>query len=153
MPLGKRGAEATLPAAVSLKGAPGSAPPPQVSTGASHPRSPQRARTAAARGTATRTGTAATGRGSGARQKAQHGAVPGPGPHARRYRCWSRVPAVLLSGPYLVDVPVSAAADALDELEVLLGVTPGQVAHPPAGTAHGAGGSPARPRPRTGEGS
>lgn len=46
---------------------------------------------------------------------------------------------------YLVDVAVGAAADALDELEVLLGVTPGQVAHPAAATgAHGAGEGPGR---------
>lgn len=50
---------------------------------------------------------------------------------------------------YLVDVAVGAAADALDELEVLLGVAPGQVAHPPATStaAHSAGGGPDRPRP------
>lgn len=44
---------------------------------------------------------------------------------------------------HLVDVAVGATADALDELEVLLGVAPGQVAHPPA-AAHGA-----RARPRS----
>lgn len=39
---------------------------------------------------------------------------------------------------HLIDVAVGAAAYALDELEVFLGVPAGQVAHPPPANTHGA---------------